>query len=147
MNGYVIGKLRYMLPLYTQANNNNLNKIHKLIMRAARSAIGNYCCRFSIIKILNICKWPTARNMINLSATNAIHNIIINKKPECLIDLYNINTQRKSKQITTKYLPRTEQLKRFYIYQTIQMYNDIPTNIKTKSKHTFKTYKKMDHDI
>ena len=37
MNGYVIGKLRYMLPLYTQANNNNnLNKIHKLIMRAAK---------------------------------------------------------------------------------------------------------------
>ena len=34
MNGYVIDKLRHMLPLYTQANNNNnLNKIHKLIMR------------------------------------------------------------------------------------------------------------------
>ena len=46
MNGYVIGKLRYMSPLYTQANNNNLNKIHKLIMRAARSAKVNNCCRF-----------------------------------------------------------------------------------------------------
>ena len=47
MNGYVIGKLRYMLPLYTQANNNNnLNKIHKLIMRAAKSKIDNNCCRF-----------------------------------------------------------------------------------------------------
>ena len=86
MNGYVIGKLRYMLPLYTQVNNNNnnLNKIHKLIMRAARSAIGNYCSRFSMIKILNICKWPTARNMINLSAINAIHNIIINRSQNAL---------------------------------------------------------------
>ena len=38
MNRYVIDKLRHMLPLYTRANNNNnnLNKIHKLIMRAAK---------------------------------------------------------------------------------------------------------------
>ena len=84
MNGYVIGKLRYMSPLYTQANNNNLNKIHKLIMRAARSTIVNNCCRFSRIKLLNICKWPTAKNMINLSATNAIHNIIINRSQNVL---------------------------------------------------------------
>ena len=55
MNAYVIGKLRYMLPLYTQANSDNINKIHKIIMRSARGAIGNYFCRFSITKILNIC--------------------------------------------------------------------------------------------
>ena len=85
MNGYVIGKLRHMLPLYIQANsNNNLNEIHKLIMRAARSKIGNNCCRFSRIKLLNICKWPTAKNMLNLSATNATHNIIINRSQNAL---------------------------------------------------------------
>ena len=63
MNGYVIDKLRHMLPLYIQVNNNNnnLNKIHKLIMRAAKSKIDNNCCRFSRIKLLNICKWPTAK--------------------------------------------------------------------------------------
>ena len=56
MNGYVIDKLRHMLPLYIQVNNNNnnLNKIHKLIMRTAR--IGNNCCRFSRIRLTNICK-------------------------------------------------------------------------------------------
>ena len=59
------------------------------------------------------------QNMINLSATNAIHNIIINKRPECLINLYNTNTQRKSKQITTNYLPRTEQ---FNVYIYIKQY-------------------------
>ena len=42
-------------------NNNNLNKIHKLIMRTARSRIGNNCCRFSRIRLPNICKWPTAK--------------------------------------------------------------------------------------
>ena len=75
-----------MLPLYTQVNNNNnnLNKFYKLIMKAAKSKIDNNCCRFSRIKLLNICKWPTAKNMINLSATNAIHNIIINRSQNAL---------------------------------------------------------------
>ena len=38
MNGYVIDKLWHMLSLYIQVNNNNnnLNKIHKLIMRAVK---------------------------------------------------------------------------------------------------------------
>ena len=111
MNAYVIGKLWYMLPLYTLANNDNINKIHKIIMRSARGVIGNYCCRFSISKILNICKWSTAKNMITHSAITTIHNIISNKKPLAIMNLFNLNNQRKSKQISTKYLPRTKQFK------------------------------------
>ena len=99
MNAYVIGKLQYMLPFYTQANNYNLNKIHKIIMRSARGAIGNYCCRFSINKILNICKWSTAKNIIIHSAITTIHIIMINKKPQAKINLSNLNNQRKSKHI------------------------------------------------
>ena len=104
-----------MLPLYTQASNENINKIHKIIMRAA---IGNYCCRFTISKILGICKWPAAKDMINHSAITTIHNIINNKKPKSIINLFNIKYQRNSKQIFTKYLPRTEQFTKFCIYQT-----------------------------
>ena len=123
MNAYVIGKLWYMLPLYTQANNENINKIHKIIMRSARGVIGNYGCRFSISKILNICKWSTAKNMITHSAITTIHNIISNKKPIAIMNLFNLNNQRKSKQISTKYLPRTEQFKKiiFTIWQIYTM--------------------------
>ena len=48
LNAYVIGKLRYMLPMYIRASNDNLNKLHKVIMRSARTARNNYCCRMSI---------------------------------------------------------------------------------------------------
>ena len=36
INGYIIGKLQYMLPLYMNANQINVNKLHKVLMRAAR---------------------------------------------------------------------------------------------------------------
>ena len=116
--------------------------VHKIIMRSARGAIGNYCCRFSIAKILNICKWSTAKNMITHSAITTIHNILTKKKPLSIIKLFNINNQRQSKQITTKYLPRTETFKKFYIYNTINIYNEIPSNIKSKSKVLFKKLSK-----
>ena len=88
-------------------------------MRSARGVIGNYGCRFSISKILNICKWSMAKNMITHSAITTIHNIISNKKPIAIMNLFNLNNQRKSKQILTKYLPRTEQFKKIYVYNTI----------------------------
>ena len=74
------------------------------------------------------------KNMITHSAITTIHNIISNKKPIAIMNLFNLNNQRKSKQISTKYLPRTEQFKKNYIYNTINIYNDILTNIKLKSK-------------
>ena len=43
LNAYVIGKLIYMLPIYNSAPEYLKNKLHKIIMTAARTAIGDYC--------------------------------------------------------------------------------------------------------
>ena len=43
LNAFVIGKLNYMTPIYSLSTQENLQKIHKIIMTAARAAIGNYC--------------------------------------------------------------------------------------------------------
>ena len=43
INGLVIGKLNYMLPLYANASKLNIQKLHKIVMTAARCVIGNYC--------------------------------------------------------------------------------------------------------
>ena len=80
--------------------------------------------------------------MITHSAITTIHNILTKKKPLSIIKLFNINNQRQSKQITTKYLPRTETFKKFYIYNTINIYNEIPSHIKSKSKILFKKLSK-----
>ena len=55
INSYVIGKLNYMLPIYNAASSNNITKIHNILMKAARTAIGNYCFKKSITYILKQC--------------------------------------------------------------------------------------------
>ena len=60
-------------------------------------------------KIVNICKWSMAKNMITHSAITTYHIIISNKNLIAIMNLFNLNNQRKSKQISTKYLLRTEQ--------------------------------------
>ena len=53
LNGYVIGTINYMLPIYANANQNNIGKLHKILITAARAAIGSYCFKKSITYILN----------------------------------------------------------------------------------------------
>ena len=43
MNAFVMGKLTYMLPLYMNAPSYLIDKLHKVVMTAARVAIGSYC--------------------------------------------------------------------------------------------------------
>ena len=43
MNSFVMGKLIYMLPLYNNVPQYLANKLHKILMTAARCAIGDYC--------------------------------------------------------------------------------------------------------
>jgi len=63
MNAYVVGKLNYILQLYMHTTNNLTSKLHKIIMTAARTVIGNYCPGMSISQILMKCKWlPIEKN-------------------------------------------------------------------------------------
>ena len=57
------------------------------------------------------------QNMINLSAINAIHNIII-KRSQMVLKIFTILIPKEFQPTTTKYLPRPEQFKCFvYIKQ------------------------------
>ena len=54
------------------------------------------------------------QNMINLSATNAIHNIII-KRSQNVLKIYRILIPKEFQPTTIKYLLRPEQFKCWYI--------------------------------
>ena len=56
LNTYVIGKMKYIFPLYMGAGHHNINKLHKVIMKAVRTARNNYCCKQNISQILGSCK-------------------------------------------------------------------------------------------
>ena len=46
-NSFIIGKLIYMLPLYLHAPQVLINKLHKVVMTAARVVISDYCFKKS----------------------------------------------------------------------------------------------------
>ena len=52
LNSFVIGKLNYMLPLYMNAPQFLVNKLHKVVMTSARLAIGSFCFKKSTEYIL-----------------------------------------------------------------------------------------------
>ena len=64
------------------------DKLHKVIMKAARFSIGNYCFKKSTYFILNRCKLTTINNMINISAIKLIHKTLHNESPEVMLDYY-----------------------------------------------------------
>ena len=139
MNAFVIGKLRYMLPIYMGADTNNLTKLHRVLMKAARSTIGNYCCKQSIGQILNRCKWLEIKLIIQHSAITTLHSIVTDKLPQSITKLLtNIENNRITKEITTKYIPRTDRYKKFFLYSGLKIYNQIPKRLKNSSKQIFK---------
>ena len=47
INAHMLSKLYYMLPLMSSANATQIQKVHKLIMFAARTVLGSYCFKTS----------------------------------------------------------------------------------------------------
>ena len=139
MNGYVIGKLHYMLPLYTRLNTELTSKIHKVMMTAARVTIGNYCCRKTITQILSKCKWLEIKQLIKHSSTCLLHKIIINQTPKSITNKFqHLETKRKVVKPNTKYNPKTETFKNFYLYKTLKFYNTLPMEILNEGNKQFK---------
>ena len=70
INAHVIGKINYLLPLYMHSSKEQIAKMHKVIMTAARLAIGDYCFKKSEIYILNKCGWLNINKMIQWQQLN-----------------------------------------------------------------------------
>ena len=56
MNSFMIGILIHVLPLYNNGPEYPPNKLYKILMTAARCAIGDYCFKKSNKYIFNKCK-------------------------------------------------------------------------------------------
>ena len=129
LNAHILGKINYLIPLYMSANKDQLNKIHKVLMTAARSVIGNYCFKKSTVYILNKCGWLGVNNMIKCASVKLIHKIITDKSPITIFELYKINA-RSNVDIVTHYKPKLKKTEQFFVYKGIQIYNKVPKNIK-----------------
>ena len=72
LNAYVQGRISYMLATYSNINNDQIHKIHKIVMRAARMCLQSYCFKQSIKSILDRCKWVDVKESIIISTLKEI---------------------------------------------------------------------------
>ena len=123
-----------MIPLYNKLPQCLKLKLHKILMTAARAAIGSYCFRKSTYYILNKCKWLHINNLIKYRCLSFLHNILTNKSPKSIIDIYRKNRfERHKNDIATNYVPKNIRYTKLFIYDHIDTYNNSFNDIKSKS--------------
>ena len=120
-----------MLHIYNNVPKYIMNKLHKVLMKSARCAIGNYCFRKSTSYILDKCKWMTIEKIITYSSLVFIHNIIKHKIPKGVHNIYrNSRFNRHKANISVTYRPINQKYSRFFIQHHSNTYNNVPTEIK-----------------
>ena len=107
-----------MMPTYTNLNNNQKDRIHRLIMRTARMTLNSYCFKKSVDFILGSCNWMDINEMIKLSAVKFINNLLIKQKPEYLYSKLKISRRVCSK-ISFYRFPKSSSLKNTVLYRGI----------------------------
>ena len=64
-NAVIIGKLNYMMPTYTNLTEIQRQKIHVILMKAAKATIGLPCYRWTNQRILETVGWIPLKAMID----------------------------------------------------------------------------------
>ena len=118
-------------PLYLGITNKLIDKLHKVVMSAARAAIGNYCFKKSIIYILNKCNILEIKDLILLSSLSFLHKIDKNRKPESIINHFKIpNKRAKIFEYRPIYMPKLQYIQNGLFYRGAQIYNELPIQMK-----------------
>ena len=138
INAHMLSKLYYMMPLMSSAKLSEKQKVHKLIMFAARTILGSYCFKTSCKKILESINWMSANQIINWSILKSIQKIIFTKAPNSLFNYFK-NNRRQCSIIVPKIYPKSKFSRDFYLFKGLELYNAFPNDIKKFNPKTFKT--------
>ena len=137
-NSFIIGKLIYMLPLYLHASQVLKNKLHKVLMTAARVVISDFCYKKSCSYILKKCQWLSIKNYIIKSGIIVFYKIVTDNEPVALFELYKKNLkQRSCTKWSTIYKPKTVNMEKYFIYKSINLFYNLPYNLQNAKSTTF----------
>ena len=138
VNSFVIGKLLYALPVYVGMDKSLYKKLHKVIMRAARVSIGNFCFKKSISYILEKCDMFDSENCGLFSAMKLLYSIRVNNDPKAMISLFkNKNTRIKNLELHPTINGKTVKLKNSCLQNGAKIFNHLPHGLKVGNKVKF----------
>ena len=137
LNGFVIGRMTYMFPTYTNLNLNQIGRLHRVLMRSARTCHNSYCFKQNISTILERCNWRDIKEQLILSSLNFCHNMLQNQAPHYLFNQLKIG-RRTCTKLSFKNFPISTKRKRNLLYQSVSWYNKVSQDIKCLNKNKFK---------
>ena len=139
VNAFVIGKLIYALPLYMGLNQKLLTKLHKVIMTAARAAIGSFCFKKSKTYILNKCKLLDIKDMIIYSSLLFLYKIEKNNVNKTILDFfYKKRSRDKNIKFRPLHIPRMKMLENNIFHRGTHIYNELPQSLKNLPTEKFR---------
>ena len=145
-NSFIMGKLFYMLPMYHGLNCDQKTKIHRIIMRAARCVLNNYCLYESIENILSRLKWYDVREALKIATLKYFHSILLNKKPDLMFSQLKL-PQRVCSKIALKVYPKTKMGQNTALYKGFNWYNQLPLEVTQLTIKQFKNIFKVDRTL
>ena len=108
INAYILGKLLYGLPLCLGMSVKLHEMLHKVCMRSARLAIGNYCFKKSTSYILSNCKMLPIKKLVYFASINFLFKILKNDTPKSIMDYFKKQSEQNSGlYLIPKYCPKT----------------------------------------
>ena len=109
------------MTTYTNLTEIPRQKIHVVLMKAAKATIGLPCYRWTNQRILETVGWIPLKEMIEKAKLKVLHTILISKQPTMLYQQMKI-PERRTKAITVRYNIRKEKLRKFFLTTTIDTY-------------------------
>ena len=138
IKSYVVGKLVYAMPIYMNSSVKNIASLHKVLMTAARAAIGNYCYRKSTVYILKKCGLLNIKKLIIFSSLSFYYNLNKRKLPDSIYNLFQKqNSRAKTDVFRPIYKPKTKGVDNGCLYRGAIQYNSLPDSMKTLTREKY----------
>ena len=138
LNSFLLPHQMYGIPQLLGEKQTLKNRTHAMIMKLSRWNMGSYRFKLSCKKICAASKWNIPTQMIIKSSATNIHQIVSTRRPEKVIDLIKMPRTRTKAKMTTKHRPRTKIYPRTTISAGIDLYNQLPDELKSLDDKEFK---------
>ena len=131
----------YGIELYLGQTDETLRKVTVLLMKCNKTIYSKDYMRVSNNKICREILVDPPEVLIRKASLKFIHKLINNEKPQQLFNKIRFNNKtRRCTKLSLNDGIRKESNKRTLIYQSIQLYNSIPSSMKYLSIRKFKTH-------
>ena len=134
------------MPTYTNLNKSMKDRLHRVLMRAARMTINAYCFKKSIDYILGQCKWHDIDEMIKMCSLKFMNNMLTSQKPKSLFKKVKFS-KRTCSTLSFHSFPKSSMRKNTLLYTGISYFNKLPRCLKYLPGKLFKAKLKSERQM